>query len=216
MSIESSHESVYQLLPWYANATLSPEEQTIVEEHLKTCGQCEGELHWLQEVSMAMADLAEEAPPVSTSFARTLAAIDDWEKSKSPAPRNRLAAWFDAIWNPSVPLARIVFAAQLALILLLGVFWLVPRQRDQSYTTLSGSETPSGGARLTVSFSPEATVEIMGQIIRDVGGTIVSGPSASGIYVVELPISPDKDAEVQSSIDKLRINKEVRFVERQP
>lgn len=211
-----SHDSVNQLIPWYAKGTLSADDNATVEEHLKTCAACQSELNWLREVSGAMTDLAREVPDRDLSFAKTLAAVEDWEKSKTPVPFSWLKGWFNAIWNPSVPTARIAFAAQFVLIVALAIYSFVPRQSKPGFTTLSGSEETTGRVRLTVNFAPNTTVEQMGSILSGIGGRIVSGPSASGIYVVELAIPSEKDAEIQTVIDKLRTNNAIRFVERQP
>jgi hypothetical protein len=216
MKTELSHESLSELIPWYANSTLSPEEHALVEEHLKSCDACQGELEWLRTVGAAMTEVAAEVPVQAPSFAKTMAAIDEWERSKEPARVSRLVSWFQAFWNPSAPMARFAFVAQFALILGLGIFILSHRQGTVDYTTLSGSEQAGGGAKLTVSFAPNTTVERMASILGGVGGRIVSGPSASGIFVVELPIRPEKDADVQAAIDKLRMDQVIRFVERQP
>jgi hypothetical protein len=169
-----------------------------------------------------MTELAEEAPAVSPSFAKVLASVDEWEKSKLSQPsesspqRSWIASWFDAIWNPPAPLARFAMAASFALVIGLGIYLAVPSGTSPAYTTLSGSESATDGARLTVSFAPDTTVEQMGQILRGISGTIVSGPSANGIYVVALPIKPENNAGIQAVIEKLRGDKVIRFVERQP
>ncbi len=233
MNAELSHESLSQLLSWYANSTLSPEERAQVETHLASCAACRSELDWLQGVSAAMAEIAEEAPTVAPSFAKVLASVDEWERSKvapaaSPAREvhsspelkadggSWLARWFDALWNPPAPVARFALAASFALVIGLGVYIAIPHQNPPAFTTLSGSEAPVSGAVLSVSFAPETTVEQVGQILKGVGGRIVSGPSANGIYAVELPVKPDRRAEIQTAIEKLRGNQAIRFVERQP
>ena len=216
MNAELSHEHLSHLLPWYANGTLSPEEHALLEQHLKTCGVCERELQWLRNVNSAMTDLDEEVPDVNASFAKTLAAVDSLETPKPLGRRQWLAGWFDTLWNPSIPFARLVFAAQLALILGLGIYSLALRETSPGFVTLSGSDGSTGGVRLTVNFAPSTTVAQMNQSLSAIGGRIVSGPSASGMYVVELPIGAEKDTQVQTVIDKLRTNGAIRFVERQP
>jgi anti-sigma factor RsiW len=222
MNAELSHESVSQLMPWYANSTLSPEEHAAVEEHLKSCAACRSELDWLQNVSAAMTDLAEEAPAASPSFAKVLASVDEWERSKGSLEfepsrqRSWMAGWFDVVWNPPASVARFALAASFALVIGLGIYLAVPRGASPAYTTLSGSEPAADGAKLTVSFAPNTTVEQMGQVLLGIRGTIVSGPSANGIYVVALPINSENNADIQVVIEKLRNDKAIRFVGRQP
>jgi hypothetical protein len=218
MKIELSHDALSQLLPWYANGTLSAEEHAAVEQHLNSCAACRGELRWLREVSAATIDLAEEAPPMEPSFSKALAAVDKWEQSKSRSAFGPIARWFSAIWNPPAQLARYAMAAQFALIVgLCVVLWFSHREAKTTYTTLSGSESStSGGVKLTVSFAPNTTVDEISRILSEIGGNIVGGPSANGICIVQLPAGASKDAEVQATIDTLRQDKSIRFVERLP
>jgi hypothetical protein len=216
MKTELGHEHWSYLLPWYANGTLTPEEHVQVEGHLKTCAVCQREVHWLQNVSISMAALPEEVPDASATFAKTMTAIDQLETSRSPFRSNWFAGFFRMFWNPPVPVARLVFAAQLAVIVGLGLYSLRPQKAGPGFFTLSGSEASTGGVRLTINFAPDATVKQMNESLIAVGGRIVSGPSASGMYVVELPIGAEKETEIQAVIDKLRANKPIRFVERQP
>lgn len=217
MKVALAHESLNQLLPWYANETLSPEERAAVEEHLENCVACQRELAWLHEVSETVKETSEEVPDTNLSFAKTLEAVEGWEKSKRPAKRWSFASWFDAMRNPSVPFARLVFVAQFALILVLGLVAFLPsRDNKGGFKVLTGPEVVTRGARLTISFNPNTTVEQLNRILSSAGAKVVSGPSASGMYVIELSIPAEKESEVQSVIEKMRSMEAVRFVERQP
>jgi len=111
---------------------------------------------------------------------------------------------------------RWALAAQLALILALGGTLMLSRLQAPDYTTLSGGTGDVTGARLTVLFEPAATAERIQQVLATVGGSIVSGPSAAGVYVVALPLSAEA-AAVDARIEALREQTGViRFVEREP
>jgi len=125
-------------------------------------------------------------------------------------------SWLATLWNPSVPMARIALVTNVALLLFV-VAVAMPRLREQPFTTLSGPAASGGGARLTVIFQPAANEGAMRQALLGVGGRLVSGPSALGVYVVEVATRPDDDAAVQAVIDKLRGQTAVvQFVEREP
>jgi hypothetical protein len=65
-------------------------------------------------------------------------------------------------------------------------------------------------------FHATVTEEAMRQTLLSVGGRIVSGPSALGVYIVQIP-ARDDDRDVQAIVDTLRSNTNVvRFVEREP
>ena len=217
MTRESSHDTVNELLPWYANHTLSREDCVVVEEHLARCTDCTQELQHLFEVGAAMKSV-DETNPARTSFARTLAAIEDWENSKPRGAWPRAAAWFQTLWTPSVPMARAVFATQLGIILILAGIFLYPRLMEKPYTTLSGTGTQGqGGVRLDITFEPNTTEETMRKVLLDSGCNFVSGPSALGVYVVELTGRSEGDPRVDTEIARLRSKTGVvHFAERHP
>jgi hypothetical protein len=163
-----------------------------------------------------MVEQEVNVPDTEATLAKTLQAVDKWEKAKTPAAAWSLANWLKAIWNPSMPVARLVFAAQLALIVLLAAIALVPRRVGPEYQTTSGHVTTRGGTQLTISFNPNSALEQVNTVLNLVGATVVSGPSAQGMYVIELPIAAEKQEEVQAAIKKLRSSEAVRFVELQP
>jgi len=218
MKTELSHESLNQLIPWYVNGTLSPEELAVVERHLENCAACQSDVEWMREVGSAMTGLASEAPAPEVSFNKVLAAVEQWERSKDHARFGWISNWWKAIWSSSAPFARFALAAQLALIAgLCLAIWFSHREVQPSFTVLSGSEpSNSGGAKLTISFTPETTISQVRQMLTGIGGTIVGGPSANGIYIIQLPTAASKDDEVQATIQQLRKNTSIQFVERLP
>ena len=218
MTTELQHESLNQLIPWYVNGTLSPEESDQLEQHLKSCVSCQSEVEWMRNVGTTMTGLANEPFPAKPSFDKALAAVEHWEQSKNDAPLGWLTKLWKEIWNSATPIARYAMAAQLAAIAILCVaLWFSHHPTTPPYTVLSGDEpSNSGGVRLTVSFAPDTTVDQVRQILGDIGGNIIGGPSANGICIVQLPTSASKDSDVQVTIDELHKNKAVRFVERLP
>ncbi|HEX4997902.1 MAG TPA: zf-HC2 domain-containing protein [Terriglobia bacterium] len=215
MTRESSHETIFELLPWYANRTLGQEECVAVEEHLSGCAECRQELEELGALTVAFKDFDKDMPPADVSFDRTMAAVGEWERERAES-RPRLFSWLSAFWAPSIPVTRFVLAAQLALLLILaGLYWRTTWTGP--YTTLSGQTGVRSGPRLTVMFQPTVTEQALRQVLVDLGANLVSGPSALGVYVVELTGRADSDAEVESTIRDLRAKTDViSFVERQP
>src|SRR6185295_14129844 len=101
-------------------------------------------------------------------------------------------------------------------ILVLGGLLLKSREQP-AFTTLSGGIEKSDGALLTVIFQPDTTEQQMRHALQDVGGTVVSGPSTLGTYIVKLRTAPKDAAATDNAINKLRAQPGVvRFVERQP
>lgn len=135
------------------------------------------------------------------------------ERAAAPA---RASSWIEALWHPPVSLARAALFANVALVLLLAAVAL-PRPGGPAFTTLSGPPPATAGVRVTVIFQPIVTELDMRQALLDVSGSIVAGPSAVGVYVVQLSVRPEDDPAVQAAIDALRANNRVvQFAERQP
>lgn len=69
-------QELKELLPWYANGTLSPEERTKVEAHLARCTRCQRELQEIQQIKALVALSVESVPePSEEMFARTVERI---------------------------------------------------------------------------------------------------------------------------------------------
>jgi anti-sigma factor RsiW len=211
---EATHDTVAELLPWFATGTLSPDEQAMVERHIASCTSCTQELRLLHGVGSAFRALEADTQHPAPSLARTMAAIDRLESRRAPA--SRLASWVSWLWNPSASFARVALAAQLVLILALGSLVIVQRRNDQAFSTLSGESGAQSGARLTLTFVPTASEESIRQLLAEVRGEIVSGPSALGVYVVRLTGETD-DPRIDAAVQRLRSRPAVvRFVEREP
>jgi hypothetical protein len=66
-------------------------------------------------------------------------------------------------------------------------------------------------------FQPGVANDVIQRTLSEVGGTVISGPSAQGVYVVELRRRSDNDTEIQGVLERLRSNAAVvRFAEREP
>lgn len=189
-----AHLTRDELIRWRDRGSEDDRERII--SHLAVCGSC----------SAAYAELIHVAPA-----AQTPAYFDpqDFVKRGYAVRRDSTA---DA-WSSVFTSWKVWAGAFSAAVVLLAV--LVTR--DQPFTTLSGSSGAGSGVRLTVMFQPTTTEDMMRQTLLDIEGTVVSGPSALGVYVVQLSERSDDDREVQDAIDKLRTQTRViRFVEREP
>lgn len=189
-----THRDVVELLPWYANGTLRPGQRQDLESHLKDCPECSRELDELRTLQSSVASAAEHAPePSPFLFTRALARVEEYERDKA---RRR---W----WQLSPGLARAVIAAQFVVILVAGGLLL---HRERQFATMSGP--PAGtasGPRIVLGFQEGVPEQTMRQVIRGLNGNIVAGPSALGLYTIELP--PNRD--VDQLLDQLRQNRGV-------
>ena len=62
---------------------------------------------------------------------------------------------------------------------------------------MSERSVPGLGTRLRMSFQPDATDRDIQRVLQEVNGRIVDGPSSTGFYMVELPVTdPDQVAKL--------------------
>jgi anti-sigma factor RsiW len=221
-----NHQEIIELLPWYVNATLSQAEREIVETHLHGCAECTGEVRSLTAIRKAVIALGDQAPePSQFLLNRALAEIENYERTrtqsgqpKAQTPRSfrdRIRA-FRKSWWPATPVfARFAMAAQLALILVVGALALY--QYNHPHVVYRTSAGPTGSntgatqarARLSVRFNEKASEREIRQALGEVHGTIVDGPSAQGLYTVQLPVAPDQTDELDKAVQKLLRNRRV-------
>ncbi len=55
----------------------------------------------------------------------------------------------------------------------------------------------------------------MRRLLGEIRGSIVAGPSALGIYSVQVPIAPEKNGELEKLVENLRGKRElIEYVEK--
>jgi anti-sigma factor RsiW len=208
------------------NATLSESERREVSEHLASCKPCRTEFEEMTVLQRAVVESSDELPaPSQALLKQAMAQIDSFERARQPA-RPRSASWLSELkdrvgdvllgWCGPMPnLARAVVAAQFLLIAGLAGGLGFSLWSDRDHTTLSGTAQTGGGARLAIRFNDSITEAQLRQLLREINGKIVDGPSSLGIYTVEVPVAPEKSAELEKLLQALR-NKEqlVTYVEK--
>ena len=63
MSLPADHPE--ELLPWYVNGTLSPEERQRVEAHLDQCPSCRGEVQALRSLRREIKGVTSPIPMIT-------------------------------------------------------------------------------------------------------------------------------------------------------
>lgn len=209
-----THQQALDLLPWYAAETLSDEERQAVAAHLEDCPECSTELAHFQELRVADLELSTDIPPAPANLLQqALAQIDDYEQERAATPAVASAArsWWDAFWNPQPGFARLVMATQFALVLALGAGLLL-RDSEPDYGVLGG---PGDGATLSIQFVDTATAAQIRDILAQIEGVIIDGPSAIGLYTVRVNL--DDAGAIDALVEKLQSQTEiVQFAARGP
>lgn len=202
-------EGMDLLLPWYLNRTLEKTEHETVKKHLRTCSVCKDEFAAIKREQKLYQATAEEIP-VPQTFPHLMAAI---EKREQGSVWQRIASF---IPRPQPALAVALIATQFIVIAgLIGLLTFNPGGVGETiYRTLSGpTSIEEKGPRLSILFQDGVQEKTAREVILDINGTIVRGPSPMGVYTVELQ-SDMTPEELQGVIASLRQKRNViRFVE---
>lgn len=191
-----AHQSVQELLPWYVNGTLAPEERQRIETHLSSCDACRQEAARLEQISAAL--LADVPEPRVDLYPRTLKRL---ESARAVGPLERIRN----LVAPIPRYAQVALVAQLAVVAIL----VVSLVSQGPLVTLS--DGPTGpAARLQVAFQDQTTLDQVPEILTPLKARIVDGPSATGLYLVEVPLGPS--GTVSSPEEALRLIKRSRWV----
>ncbi len=204
---DPSERETEALLAWYVNGTLDACEHARVERHLAQCLRCRREAERLRELQSAVTQEVS-VPALERALAGAHAQLDEFEQRWRPAALiQRLAkSWCAA------PLAvRGALAVQLVLIVTLAIALTFDREPLAPYRTLSTpGAAKSGGTTLSVVFDGATQEAELRALISGAGARIVGGPTAAGVYTVE--VAPGQENE---AIATLRASPAVRFAERE-
>ncbi|MEK6770533.1 MAG: zf-HC2 domain-containing protein [Pseudomonadota bacterium] len=184
--IEPEHPE--ELLPWYANDTLTGDERQRVEDHLRDCGQCRQELAWLQRLRQQVKGLQPLESPGELVRAKLLREVRS-------QPRRQRVQWWQA-----------ALAASLAVIVIQGavIFRLSGPGNMQVAAAPIGS-LPGQEALVRIRFKPTATETQIRQALRVINGAVVDGPGDSGVYYVRLEgLDTTQPFEIQDAVQRLK------------
>ncbi len=160
------------LLVFLANGTLEGDEKTRVEAAVKADPQLQGELAALKAMRAEMQAQTPQATPGEFGLARLMRDIENEpNQTNVPATVTRLGFWKGAA------------AAVIALIAIQTAAVLYAP--DQIIDLAGGgAEAAVEGPTLTVTFAETATEAEIRSLLLRLDLTIVSGPSALGIYTL--------------------------------
>ena len=181
MSTEPNPSHPDALLAWLVNGTLEPAERAAVEQHLRGCARCRGEVAFLEALRKGVKALAGGETPGELGRTRLLRGLR--------AERRAMRAW----WRPALAAAAVVIVAQG---ILLAHLW----SREPPIVPLGGAGTE--GATVQIQFAPTATEAQIRALLQESGATLVDGPGAAGVYRVRVE-------NAESALARLRAHAEV-------
>ncbi len=182
---EEGHDALWELIPWYVNGSLPPEEMEAVERRLETSEEFAAEVAVQRRLAEKMATVDPFEAPSSRSWETLRAQIEADRSARTPKVdvRDR----FRGVRGGLLP-AGLALAASLVL-----VFLFTPI--DDGFRTLTSGGAQQEGA---IRFQPTAGLgaDRLAQVLAAHGLELAGGPSETGVYTA-VPVdgaeAPDLD-----------------------
>ncbi len=182
------------LIPEYLNGLLDTDTKALFEEKLANDNALQMELEeFVDFLQLYQNADSEEPQPDDTQFNAILSSIDAGVEKKSrliqknksePAVMANLLEIWDWL-KASFTFPWGVALAQAAVI----IFLLVPGTSQDTFKTLSrspGIDSASPAISVNIVFQKSAGEEEIRKLLLGLGGSIISGPSVQGLYIVQL------------------------------
>jgi anti-sigma factor RsiW len=199
------HGRAFELLPWLVNGTLDAAEREAVEEHARACITCRRELKEQQQLQVALRARRTADVSAEGGFARLDSELDRPNRLLRRPARIRYAT--------AAPFA-LAAAAGVAVLAVLVWFTPLPELGNADYSTLATTPAADGGALVDIVFTDDTTAAEIRQLLEDIEGEIVAGPSDLGRYSVRLTHTGGQAHEVGELLTSLSADPRVRFAGR--
>ena len=201
MENESPLHNEASLLPGYLSKTLSPEEQQQVSEHLQSCSSCQEELQEVKIMQAAFKTVIEDRPGPSPNAFNILMSRIEQEKH-APATTEQeppSSSWIGSIQDALQSLYEIQWVPTLATVLIVGQSVLLfsimggPNQSaGPGNSPIIERGIPQGkphkpSLRVQVAFQDMAPEQEIRQLIQQLNGKIIDGPTPKGLYTLTIP-----------------------------
>jgi hypothetical protein len=201
-----SHEQIMLLLPWYCNGTLADEERLRVGRHIESCLVCRKELAQLNLTATAIRQNDQFASSPQSSFAKIAGLLKTRRKIAG-----RLLALRRRLVDDLIPYQLLWVLP--ALLLTVMIVQLPAADHHATFQTLTSAPSPDRlPLQLSISFNQQTSLRELDALLGEFKGSIVDGPSLSGMYIIEIPVygAPAQ----QNIVSALRTKQQVKFVER--
>jgi ribosomal protein L21E len=188
-----AHQEAQELLPWFVLGTLNAAETAMVQEHLRTCSQCQGDVELQRKMQAVPLGLRVEID-VNSAFAKLkpqLAAAV--QEKKGPRFEGRLENLRQAArrwWMPWAIAGQAVALACLCVV-------VMQKQADPVQYIALGAQVEDKG-NMVVMFKPQTAESELRRILQGADARVVDGPLVTGAYVVH--VNDGKRAQVLAAL----------------
>jgi hypothetical protein len=204
------------LLPWHAAGTLDRRDAARVEAALADDPELARRYEAVREELGQTIHLNETLGAPSPRAMVDLFAKIDAEPPRVPATAGSLAARFREFFAALSPrtLAWSAGAAALAILLQAGVIagFLINENGGGYQTASTPAQVTAQGSYALIRFNPHASAADIAGFLESNKLSIVSGPTAGGLYRVRVADTKLQRAELASIADKLQNDKVVAFI----
>ena len=221
MQFDNELKQAEALLPWYLTGRLSAEEKLRVERQLQFSEALSRELESLKALRTAVVRSTDElAPPSGDGYTRLMARIDADEGAGEPGRAGRLWHRLTGLLQDASPLRlRPAYALVAAVILFqaVAIGGLVVERiaSPRDYEIASPTDPVREFPTVLVAFRDELPAAALRQIVYDLDGNIVKGPTPEGVYVIEIRRPLEGPDQLDRIVEALRARGDaVRFAER--
>ena len=206
-----TRQEAEELLPWFVNGTLSSEEASAVQAFIDSGEISQTEIEEVRLFAETIQEQSADEPAFNATMIEDVMAKLDTVEQEAAEPAvivaepqkeslwHRLTNGFG--WSLMPPLAKVAVAGQFALVVALGAALLnTDTVEENSFDVVSGA-APERERDIQVIFAPTATEEEIRNLLASFDGVIVDGPSAQGIYAIDVADEFDHPETVQKLAD---------------
>lgn len=206
--IQSEHDTVNELIPWFVNGTLSGDERSQVEGHLRACLVCRRAVDEEKRVRELVIQQSDAAIGIDESFSELMARVD----ARSPARRlARQLSTFGARRGKWAVAAGFVLAVAV-------VSWVVTTRTTTDpaadFLTVTDNLTESDALRVDVIFVEGLATSEREALLASFGARIVDGPSELGRHTLEFSALNHAASSIEALLNDLRSDDRIRFAAR--
>jgi hypothetical protein len=180
-------ERFEELLPWYANGTLSAEDRAFVETYLEQHPDARAELDWYRSLQQRVQENAP-AVPATIGLAHAMRLI----QGDRPTFSERIAAFFGNMGvRPAYAMAALAIVVVQG-----GVIMNLLGEAHESADEIRAMRASSveEGPMLKINFAPSARESDIRLLIAQVRGELAGGPGQLGDYYLRVPAGTEAEA----------------------
>ncbi len=214
---DTTRAEISMLLPWYAAGTLSAADSRRVAAAIAHDPELARRLEDIRDEAGETRAVNEAIPAPSRAAADKFFAALEEEQAKNPRiykPKFTFTGWLTEKMSEARPRTLAFAAAAAVAVIALQAGLIVGNvvEPPQGYQTATAPETVASGPQILVNFVPGATLGDIEALMNEIGGTIIEGPHAGGLYRIRIAEGTDQ-AGMDRAIETLREKPEiVRFV----